>query len=272
MDQTNEERNIPDLENSDFSQKPLAANKLRTYFSTNVKTQHTDILMLSCCFISGLVDSTIYNAYGTFVSMQTGNTIFVGLGGSQSNTNKPYGWAKSLTSVACFFLGCVFWSRFSRVLGPQQRRTLVLSYLLQSIMMVLVAILAQAGVVNGRLATVPDDIDWLQEIPVALLSFQAAGQLAGSRALNLSEIPTVVVTSLIYDFGSDPALLQPWNKNTKRNRRGLGFLGILAGAVAGGWMDRGTGRMESALWLACGIKLLVTLSLVAWPEQRPEVK
>lgn len=247
--------------------KPVAASKFMTYLNTNVTTDHADLLMLSCCFISGLVDSTIYNAYGTFVSMQTGNTIFVGLGGSQNRTNKPYGWAKSLTSIGCFFLGCVFWSRFARLLGPMQRRTLVLSYFLQSLMMVLVAALAQSDVVNGVLSTVPEDIDWLQEVPVALLSFQAAGQLAGSRALNLAEVPTVVVTSLIYDFGSDPALLQPWSKNVKRNRRGLGFLGILAGAIVGGWMDRGTERMESALWLACGIKLLVTVSLVLWPKE-----
>ncbi|KAL8864391.1 MAG: hypothetical protein Q9174_007372, partial [Haloplaca sp. 1 TL-2023] len=186
MDPTKDERNEPDLEDHDLSQKPIAANSFVTYFSTNIKTAHTDILMLLCCFISGLVDSTIYNAYGTFVSMQTGNTIFVGLGSSQGATNtKPYGWAKSLTSIACFFLGCVFWSRFSHLLGPRQRRTLVLSYLLQSLMMILVATLAQTGVVNGRLATMTSDIDWLQEIPVAILSFPAAGQLAGSRALNL---------------------------------------------------------------------------------------
>ena len=46
--------------------------------------------MLTYSFISGHVDSTIYNAYGTFVSMQTGNTIFLGLGPSASaTTSKP---------------------------------------------------------------------------------------------------------------------------------------------------------------------------------------
>ncbi|KAL8686018.1 MAG: hypothetical protein Q9218_007401 [Villophora microphyllina] len=265
---------MSDLEDNTVSEKgptPPTARRIRAHFNASITTNHADILMLSCCFISGLVDSTIYNAYGTFVSMQTGNTIFVGLGGSQNRTTKPYGWAKSLTSIFCFFLGCLFWSRFSRFMGPLQRRTLVLSYFLQSLMMILVAALAQAGVVNGQLDPgVPSDIEWLQEVPVALLSFQAAGQLAGSRALNLNEIPTVVVTSLIYDFGSDPALLQSWGRNIKRNRRGLAFLGILAGAIVGGWIDRGTGRMESALWLACGMKLLVTISLVLWPKGASE--
>ncbi|KAL9612491.1 MAG: hypothetical protein Q9167_002922 [Letrouitia subvulpina] len=200
--------------------------------------------------------------------MQTGNTIFVGLGGSQgAEASKPYGWAKSLTSIFFFFLGCFLWSRFSRLLGPQQRRTLVWSFFLQTLAMFLVAGLVAGGAINGARSTIPNDIDWLQEIPVAILSFQAAGQLAGSRALNLSEIPTVVVTSLIYDFGSDPGLRKPLTQNVKRNRRGLAFLGILVGAVVGGWVSRETDRMESALWIAAAVKMLVTVSLVVWPEK-----
>ncbi|KAI4247642.1 MAG: hypothetical protein LQ352_006104 [Teloschistes flavicans] len=266
---------MSDLEENKPPQAPSSplsfTSKIIAYFAAPVTVAYTDILMLLCCYISGLVDSTIYNAYGTFVSMQTGNTIFVGLGGSQTRSNKPYGWAKSLTSIFCFFLGCLFWSRFSRFLGPQQRRTLVLSYFLQSVIMILVASLSQGGVVNGTLTTVSNDIDWIQEIPVALLSFQAAGQLAGSRALNLSEIPTVVVTSLIYDFGSDPAILQSWGKNVKRNRRGFAFLAVLAGAICGGWIGHGTHRMESALWLASAIKSLITISLAVWPPQEQQV-
>ena len=47
--------------------------KLRGHFTAEVTTDHADILLLSCCVISGMVDSTIYHAYGTFVSMQTGS-------------------------------------------------------------------------------------------------------------------------------------------------------------------------------------------------------
>jgi len=46
--------------------------RLRQYLAAEVTTNHADVLLLSCCLISGLVDSTIYHAYGTFVSMQTG--------------------------------------------------------------------------------------------------------------------------------------------------------------------------------------------------------
>ena len=52
--------------------KAGALNGLRAHLIEEVSTAHADILLLTCCLISGLVDSTIYNAYGTFVSMQTG--------------------------------------------------------------------------------------------------------------------------------------------------------------------------------------------------------
>lgn len=54
------------------SQNSGPMQRLRQRLAAEVDPNHADILFLSCCLISGLVDSTIYNAYGTFVSMQTG--------------------------------------------------------------------------------------------------------------------------------------------------------------------------------------------------------
>ena len=54
--------------------RPGLVPRLRAHLEENVSTSHADILMLTCCLVSGLVDSTIYNAYGTFVSMQTGTS------------------------------------------------------------------------------------------------------------------------------------------------------------------------------------------------------
>ena len=54
--------------------RPGFVTRLQTHLNEDVSTSHADILMLTCCLVSGLVDSTIYNAYGTFVSMQTGTS------------------------------------------------------------------------------------------------------------------------------------------------------------------------------------------------------
>lgn len=241
---------------------------MRRYFQIDISTQNADVLMLTCCLISGLMDSTIYNAYGTFVSMQTGNTIFVGLGGSNGkDTYKPYGWVKSLTSIACFILGSLFFSRLSRLLGPLRRTTFVTSFLLQSLFIFITACIIQAGVIQGTVDLIPDDIDWKQELAIALLSFQSAGQMVGSRVLGLSEIPTVVVTSVLCDFASDPEIAQPLRRNVKRNRRVLAFLGILVGAVVGGWLSKVTGKMQVALWVAGGIKISVVAAWAFWPKR-----
>ena len=51
--------------------RPNSLQSLKNHLTVEVATAHADILLLTCCIISGLVDSTIYHAYGTFVSMQT---------------------------------------------------------------------------------------------------------------------------------------------------------------------------------------------------------
>ncbi|KAK3172869.1 hypothetical protein OEA41_006194 [Lepraria neglecta] len=252
-----------------------AIARLRVHFTTDVSTAHADILLLTCCFISGLVDSTIYNAYGTFVSMQTGNTIFLGIGGAtsfkQPPNPKPYGWAKSLTSIFCFCLGCFFFSRFSRAFGSLRRGTLVTSFLIQSVLIFISAAIVEAGVVNGNLNTIPSDIEWTSEIPIAFLSFQSAGQIIGSRTLNLIEIPSVVLTSMLCDLASDPKLTSSWKDNIKRNRRALAFFGILIGAVAGGFIAEGSGKMQTVLWIAGGLKVVITGSWMLWPVEKSPI-
>ncbi|KAL6716088.1 hypothetical protein ACLMJK_005654 [Lecanora helva] len=242
---------------------------LNTYLAAELSAVHTEFLLLACCLSSGLVDSTVYNAYGTFVSMQTGNTIFVGLGGSTSyDTQKPFGWAKSLLSISTFCFGCFFFTVISRAMSPLRRRTLLTSFLLQTLIILATAGMIQGGVINGSLNTIPDDIDWWQLIPIGLLSFQSAGQIVASRALGVAEIPSVVVTSMLHDIASDKALLKPLNRNIKRNRRILAFFTILIGAVIGGFISESTSRMQVPLWVAGGVKLCITIAWVTWPVKK----
>ncbi|KAL8898781.1 MAG: hypothetical protein Q9207_006531 [Kuettlingeria erythrocarpa] len=261
---------MPSLErpimNSQRPRQPLLDRSQR-YMTAEVSTAHADILFLWCCFISGLVDSTIYNAFGTFVSMQTGNTIFLGLGGATPHdTSKPYGWAKSFVSIACFSLGCLTFSHATRFFGKLRRITIVASFLAQTIIIFIAAIVVQAGVAEGDLNLITDDIDWWTIIPIALLSFQSAGQIVGSRAVNLAEVPTVVLTSMLHDIFSDQQLVA--RDNVKRNRRVLAFFAILIGAICGGFIGEGTDQMQVPLWIAGGIKFAITLAWAFWPQQK----
>ena len=64
---TGSPKSSPPLDNPESS----SMFGLTKHLAIEVTTSRGDIILLICCIISGLVDSTIYNAYGTFVSMQT---------------------------------------------------------------------------------------------------------------------------------------------------------------------------------------------------------
>ncbi|RJE25064.1 hypothetical protein PHISCL_02599 [Aspergillus sclerotialis] len=201
----------------------------------------------------------------------TGNTIFVGLGASNQNT-RPYGWARSLTSIGCFALGCFLFARLNSALGPRQRGTLIITFFLQTVMLIITAALVQSGVIPGiqRRDGSRTETQWSQEVPIVLLSIQSAGQIVCSRALGYNEIPTVVVTSLLCDLVSDPKLFLL--QNLKRNRRIIAFILTLGGAIAGGWITKVTGDIYAVLWIAAGIKLIISTAWMFWGDdgQRTE--
>ncbi|KAI4276638.1 MAG: hypothetical protein L6R35_006203, partial [Caloplaca aegaea] len=65
----------PDLEASSPCPtiiEPPPKGLLKRYLSSNISSRKTEYVLLLCWFTTGLLDSTIFNAYSTFVSMQTG--------------------------------------------------------------------------------------------------------------------------------------------------------------------------------------------------------
>lgn len=192
-----------------------------------------------------------------------GNTIFVGLGASNQNP-RPYGWARSLTSIGCFVAGCFLFAQLNRIVGARRRGCLMLSFLIQAGIIVIAAGLVQGGVLSTAL---DDDRSqsitrWDQEVPIVLLSLQSAGQIVASRTLGFNEIPTVVITSLLCDLMSDPKLFLLCNE--KRDRRIIAFVLTLVGAIVGGWVTKATGQIAPILWLSAGIKLMVGIAWGVW--------
>ena len=231
-----------------------------------VSLSHTSRIIICCCLITGLLDSTLFYAYGTFVSGQTGNTVLLGLGASTAHiTTRPYRWAKSLLAIVCFTWGCVVFSHTTRILGNRRRGTLMLSFIVQGGIVLLAAGFIQAALVEGRLHLLNDEIDWRQCLPIALLSFQSAGQIVASRTLGHDTIPTVVLTSMLHDLAVDPRLLAHWRENPKRFQRFGAFAAVVVGAVAGGFLSVKTGKMQSTLWLVGCIKLAIAAVWGFWP-------
>lgn len=172
-------------------------------------------------------------------------------------------WAKSLTSITCFMLGALFFSRLMRWLTPLRRSTVVLSFLLQAGLTYISAGLVQSAVIPPDAGSLlPEDCIVL--VPLALLAVQSAGQIVLSRLLGYGEVTTLVLTSAYCDFIVDEHVFTaPLRAGVKRNRRVAAVVMLLCGAVAGGFLTR-NGDIALALWVAGSIKLLIAVVWMFW--------
>jgi len=250
-----------DIEKATAARQNRWRNSLQ-YLRTDISLDHADVPVIACCFVSGLCDSSAYNAWTCFVSMQTGNTIFLALGASGQPVTHPYGWLKSLISIIFFLLGCVFFAS-TRHIDPHRRATLSGSFFIQGLCIFIAAALVQAGVVPEPIGTMTDDgIRFIELIPLAFLAFQSGGQIVTSRLLGFNEVPTTVLTSVYCDLVSDAKIFA--KNNVKRNRRAAAVITLLVGGICGGWLSRSNAGMSTALWLAGGVKIIIAISWSFW--------
>lgn len=131
-------------------------------------------------------------------------------------------------------------------------------------MLVITALLVQSDLIEGIPPEPEAEDPWTQEVPIILISVQAAGQIVASRALGYNEIPTVVITSVLCDLMSDPKLFL--SRNEKRDRRVVAFVLTLVGAISGGWITKATADIYACLWLIAGTKLVIVGAWVFWKE------
>lgn len=206
---------------------------------------------------------------GLFVSMQTGNTVFLALGASGQPITHPYGWLKSLVSIISFLVGC-FCFASTRHIYPLHRGTLAGSFFIQSIFIFVAAALVQGGVVpqpHGLEIEDGSTVYFIELLPLAFLAFQSGGQIVTSRLLGFNEVPTTVLTSVYCDLASDPKLMAPLKINVKRNRRIGAIVTFLIGGIAGGWLSRSSAGMSTALWIAGAIKTTIAIGWSQWKSK-----
>jgi hypothetical protein len=166
-------------------------------------------------------------------------------------------------------MGCFFFSN-TRLINPKSRRTLSLSFFLQSACIIVAAALVQAHVVPepvGVVAESGSNVDFIEFLPLAFLAFQSGGQIVTSRFLGFNEVPTTVLTSVYCDLVSDPKIFA--RDNVKRNRRVAAALCILIGGIAGGWISRSAAGLSTNLWIAAAIKMVIALSWTVWKPAAP---
>ncbi|KFY36222.1 hypothetical protein V494_05196 [Pseudogymnoascus sp. VKM F-4513 (FW-928)] len=257
-------QSTPDAADAEKQSPKAGRSSWLTELKRDVSLNHTDIPVIASCFSSGLCDSSAFNAWNTFVSMQTGNTIILALGASNQPVSQPYIWLKSLTAIVFFLFGCYFFSQTRRI-HPHRRFTLAASFLVQAILIFVAAALVQRHVVPspaGYQELDPGKVGFIELLPIGFLAFQSGGQIVTSRTLGINEVPTTVLTSLFCDLMSDPHMLA--RDNVKRNRRVASAVTLLMGGIIGGWLSRSSVGMSAALWLAGAVKVAIAVGWALW--------
>jgi uncharacterized membrane protein YoaK (UPF0700 family) len=221
-----------------------------------------DVVLVLCYLITGLLDSASISIWGSFVSMQTGNTVYIGLGLAAPSESTR--WIKSGTSLGCFCVGSFLFSRFHRFVGQRRRITLIASFAFQTVLIMAAAAMVTFGPEGGG----KNDIAWNVLVPIALVAFQSCGQAVTSRALKYNALTSVVLTSIYCDLFSDTQLFHL--HNVERNQRLGAPIMLLMGAIAGGKFAHSSFGIAGALWTAAGLKLLVVIAWFFWPAEEEE--
>jgi len=226
------------------------------YLKDDIDRRWADLLLLLSYVITGLLDSSAVFIWGSFVSMQTGNTVYLGLG--LVNPTQGTRWIRSLTSIGFFCFGSFCFSRFHRYFSPKRRWVLLASFAGQLLLVVAAGIIVTID--NGE----GGDIRWEVLAPIALVAFQSSGQAVTSRALQYSSLTSVVLTSIYCDLFSDPLIMAGLAQNPERNRRTAAPLLLLTGAIFGGLWAHSSVGLAGALWTAAVLKIAIILAFFFW--------
>ncbi|KAK3330720.1 hypothetical protein B0H66DRAFT_72973 [Apodospora peruviana] len=238
----------------------------KKHLVADVDRKWADVVLVLCYFITGLLDSSSISVWGSFVSMQTGNTVYIGLGLAAPSESTR--WIKSGVSVLSFCAGSFIFSRFHRFFSPKRRWVLCASFAAQLVFTVSAATIVT---VFGTPPAVKEDgsIGWHVLLPIALVAFQSCGQAVTSRALRYNALTSVVLTSIYCDLFSDAELFGLLN--TERNRRVGAPLCLLAGAFVGGKFAHSSFGVAGALWAASVLKTVIVMVWLIWPAKHPTV-
>ena len=147
--------------------------------------------------------------------------------------------------------------------------------LIQSLLITLVASLATGGVLVNVQERDPRDLVSNPHvlIGIAPLAFQSGMSISTSRMLGFGdELPITVLTSTYAALAGDPQLFKSWKspKSVFRNRRAIAIVMVAAGALIAAAVEKKSIGMVATLWMAAGIKAVLTLAVASLFPQKKE--
>ncbi|KAE8357198.1 hypothetical protein BDV27DRAFT_151511 [Aspergillus caelatus] len=239
-------------------------HRLINHLISDINPKHGDLILLFCYVITGLLDSSAVFVWGSFVSMQTGNTVYLGLG--LMGADKSTRWLRALISIASFCVGLFCFAFFHRRFSPRRRWVLCLLFTIQ-----ILCVATAATIVTIYQISRNSPLTWKVIVLLMLVAFQSSGQAVMSRALQFNGLTSVVLTSVYCDLFSSPEL-PPLSMlyGVENRRRGGAVVCLLLGTMLGGlWAKSPVGLMEM-FWTAVLCKACIAVAWLVWRGQPTE--
>jgi uncharacterized membrane protein YoaK (UPF0700 family) len=184
----------------------------------------TGLLLLT--FGTGLIDAISVLILGhVFVANMTGNVIFLGFWFVPHTVIDVTAAAVAFVS---FLAGTVIGGRFARHLEHDTRRWVTVALAVECVLLVVLSILAGAGVLDYH--------DNTKLILIAGLAVAFGSQNATARQFGIQELSTTVLTSTIVGIGVDSRLAGGTGKREKLRLSVV--IAMCGGAVVGATLSR----------------------------------
>ncbi|KAL4880722.1 hypothetical protein BJY04DRAFT_218879 [Aspergillus karnatakaensis] len=241
--------------------------KLASHFAADINPERTELILLFCYILTGILDSSAVLIWGSFVSMQTGNTVYLGLGaiGADPSTR----WYRAATSIASFCAGSWCFSSFYRWGGkgsPRRRWLLCAVFLIQLLCVAVAATIATVQRLDERSSSTKAGLDWQVLLSLALVAFQSSGQAVSSRVLDRKSLTSVVLTSVYCDLFSVSPVPVHGQSFTEDLKRLGAIVCLILGVFIGGLWAKSSIGIIGALWTVVVGKALIVFAWAFWKE------
>ncbi len=204
-----------------------------------VSERLTVVCLLLLTFATGIVDAVSVLALGhVFVANMTGNVIFLGFWFAP---HSGIDLTAAIVAFVSFLAGTVLGGRFARHIDSEVRLWLTVALGAEVVVLLILSILAGAGVLNYH--------DNTKLILTAGLAVTFGSQNATARLFGIQELSTTVLTSTIVGLGFDSRLAGGTGHREKL--RYTVVVTMCAGAVAGATITRFT--VAPAIALAAAV-------------------
>ncbi len=217
-----------------------------------VSEKLTTVALLLLTFATGLIDAVSVLVLGhVFVANMTGNVIFLGF---WFVPHSGVDLTAAIIAFAGFLVGTVAGGRFARHLDRHTRQWITVSLGAEALLLVILAVLGGAGVLDYR--------DDTKLILIAGLAVAFGSQNAAARQFGVQELSTTVLTSTIVGIGVDSRLAG--GTGAREKLRYTVVLTMLGGAVVGATLTRFT--VAPVIALAACVVLAAMLVFRYGPE------